>query len=94
MAMNPQRARHMEGGSSSSEQSGHDGKPSIFIHSHSAGHTVHVYHADGQHEVHEHEHGDAEGMAEHVHTYLSGGKHLLPQHDDETKSSEDNGGDF
>jgi hypothetical protein len=69
--MNPQRGRHMQGGKSE-EHGEHGGKPHMFIHSHSTGHTVHVFHNDGSHEAHEHPHGDTEGMAEHIHNELGG----------------------
>lgn len=69
--MNPQRARHMSGGEEE-HQGGNEHKPHIHIHSHQGGHTVHVMHHDGTHEKFEHGHGDAEGMAEHIHHYLGG----------------------
>lgn len=71
--MNPQRSRHMGGEEHGEHGGGGQGaKPSIFIHSHSGGHTVHVFHHDGSHEAHEHSSGDTESMAEHVHNYLGG----------------------
>lgn len=70
--MNRQRGRHMSGGQ---EQGGGNQakKPQITIHSHSAGHTVHIMHPDGQHEQHEHEDGDSHGIAEHIHEHLGNG---------------------
>jgi hypothetical protein len=53
--MNPQRGRHLEGGEQRPEESGD--KPDIFIH---GGHTIHVFHKDGTHEMHEH-HGESIG---------------------------------
>jgi hypothetical protein len=44
----------------------------MFIHSHQKGVTVHVFHHSGQHEMHEHQHGDAEGIAAHVHQHHGG----------------------
>jgi hypothetical protein len=72
MFMNKQRERHMAGGE---EQHGgqEHALPHIFVHSHSKGHTVHIHHADGGHEKHEHSHGDAEGIAAHIHEHLGGG---------------------
>lgn len=72
--MNKQRERHMSGGEEG-KGGGGGAKPSIHIHSHSKGHTVHIMHSNGMHEKHEHAHGDAEGIAQHVHTHLgeSGG---------------------
>ena len=49
-------------------------KPSIHIHSHAKGHTVHIFHKDGGHEKHEHPHGDASGIAQHIHDHLGGGQ--------------------
>lgn len=51
--------------------------PHIFIHSHASGHTVHVHHKakDGgkpKHEMHEHELGDHEGVANRVKQVLGG----------------------
>jgi hypothetical protein len=70
--MNRQRGRHM--GAHDEQQSGdHQGKPDIHIKSHAKGHTVHVMHQDGAHEKFEHDPGDTEGMAEHVHNFLGGG---------------------
>ena len=70
--MNRQRGRHMSGGE---EHHGgeHQAKPDIHIKSHSGGHTVHVMHQDGRHEKHEHEDGDTQGIAEHVHELLGNG---------------------
>jgi len=70
--MNRQRGRHM-GGGNSEEHHGGEAKPQIHIHSHSSGHTVPIMHPDGQHEKHEHEDGDAEGMAAHIHEHLGDG---------------------
>lgn len=84
--MNPAYGSMMEGAKSADKQSpgkeatneehkraGENKPPHIFIHSHDAGHTVHIHHGDGRHEQHEHEHGDVEGMAQHIHTYLGAG---------------------
>jgi hypothetical protein len=77
--MNPARGKHMslghEGNSAHGagdveDKSGQHKPPHIFIHSHSKGHTVHIHHADGGHEKHEHSHGDADGIAEHIHQHL------------------------
>jgi hypothetical protein len=57
----------------SPHDSGKHAMPNIHIHSHDGGHTVHVMHHDGTHEKHEHEAGDAEGMAEHLHTHFGTG---------------------
>ena len=51
--------------------SGQHHMPSIHIHSHAQGHTVHIMHPDGKHEKFEHEAGDSDGMAEHLHNHLS-----------------------
>jgi hypothetical protein len=67
--MNAQRGRHMGGGEQ--EHGGHGEKPSVFVHSHKNGHTVHVFHSDGSHEEHEHGH-DAESTADRVHEALGG----------------------
>ncbi len=83
--MNKQHGEHMKQGASEHHGEG-GGKPSIHIHSHSAGHTVHIMHPDGRHEQHEHEHGDAEGIAQHVHEHLgAGGEEHEPEgfHDDD-----------
>ena len=80
--MNPQYGKHMadgglddaaEGESSGDHQTGQGDRPNIHIHSHSKGHTVHILHQDGRHEKHEHGHGDAEGIAGHIHAQLGGG---------------------
>lgn len=47
-------------------------KPQIHVHSHERGHTVHVMHPDGRHEMHEHEPGDSDGVAERVRDAMSG----------------------
>jgi|HubBroStandDraft_3_1064219.scaffolds.fasta_scaffold705309_2 hypothetical protein len=81
--MNPQRGRHMsEGG----EQRPEDGnkKPDIFVQSHSGGHTVHVFHKDGRHEMREHGH-DAGSVADHVHEAL-GGNNEAEMHEDNAGS--------
>lgn len=69
--MNRQRGRHMSGGEE--HHGGGEAKPQIHIHSHENGHTVHIMHPDGQHEKHEHEDGDSEGMAAHIHEHLGNG---------------------
>ena len=80
--MNPHHGRHMSGkeetppepkGGKKGGSQGHGGKPHIHIHSHSAGHTVHVMHSDGRHESHEHPAGDTEGIASHIHENLGAG---------------------
>jgi hypothetical protein len=70
--MNKQHERHMSGGDSHEEHGGSGKHPSIHVHSHAKGHTVHVMHHDGRHEKHEHEHGDAEGIAAHIHEHIGG----------------------
>lgn len=46
--------------------------PSIFIHSHDDGHTVHVFHPDGRKEdPQEYEKGDADGIAGQIKDLLS-----------------------
>lgn len=54
------------------EEHGSGDAPSIHIHSHGKGTTVHIMHADGRHEAHEHGKGDADGVASHVHTHIGG----------------------
>lgn len=54
------------------QESGQHETPQIHIHSHDEGHTVHIMHSNGQHEKHEHEHGDAEGIASHIHQHIGG----------------------
>lgn len=81
--MNKQREAHMSGkapgGHADEAEGGHEGHasaahlPSIHIHSHAKGHTVHILHKDGRHEKHEHEAGDASGMAEHLQNHLAAG---------------------
>jgi hypothetical protein len=66
--MNPQRGRHISGeheehGEQRPEDHNGGDKPSIFIHSHSGGHTVHLFHSDGTHEI---------GNDDHVHEALGG----------------------
>jgi hypothetical protein len=78
--MNKQRERHMAGAEAGQhgDPSGHSQAhpPSIHIHSHDNGVTVHILHHDGQHEEHEHEKDDAEGIASHVHEHFGhGGGH-------------------
>jgi len=73
--MNRQRGRHMSGESEhedgGAQNQGQGAKhPHIAIHSHSQGHTVHITHPDGQHESHDHEAGDAEGIAAHIHQHI------------------------
>jgi hypothetical protein len=95
--MNRQRQRHMSGetehdrgredaaaATDGAESHGSE-KPSIHIHSHSAGHTVHIMHPDGQHESHEHELGDAEGITAHVHSHIGRDGEQRPgeEHEDE-----------
>lgn len=78
--MNPQHGKHMgeeedgrsEDKGSEKEKDGGARHPSIHVHSHSKGHTVHIMHPDGGHEKHEHSHGDAEGIAAHVHKHIGG----------------------
>jgi hypothetical protein len=78
--MNPQRGKHMEAGDVS-EESGQHHVPHIHIHPHhdeSGKHVkthVHIMHHDGKHEMHEHEPGDSEGIAAHVHQHF-GGHHM------------------
>ena len=48
--------------------------PHIFVHSHTAGHTVHIHHHNGQHEKHEHAKGDVEGIKSHIDQHLGGGE--------------------
>jgi hypothetical protein len=63
--MNKARGRHLMGGEQRPENE-HGQQPSIFIHSHAGGHTVHLFHADGTHEV---------GNDEHVHDALGHHEH-------------------
>jgi len=84
--MNPQRARHMSGGSS--EEHGGEAKPHIFVHSHKNGHTVHLFHNDGSHEEHEHGH-DAASVADRVHESLGGEQR--PEHDNEAGAESGSG---
>ena len=75
--MNPSMGKHMgspagEKAGDVDEKSGQHHPPQIHIHSHSKGHTVHVMHASGKHEKFEHEHGDSEGVAGHIHEHLGG----------------------
>lgn len=82
--MNPQRAKHMGQEHSGheapkeppAEHETHGGAehhaPSIHIHSHAKGHTVHIMHPSGAHEQHEHASGDAEGIASHIHEHIGG----------------------
>jgi hypothetical protein len=95
---NPALGKHMGGdypgkGSSTMEPhetSGNDGKmpPHIFHHSHSGGVTTHIFHHDGRHEMHEHSHGDADGMAAHVHEHHGGG---MEDHEQDENSGSMNG---
>jgi hypothetical protein len=62
---------------------GHGSMPHMHIHTHAKGHTVHIMHPNGKHEKHEHEHGDAEGIAAHVHEHFVGGG--MPQEDSGTE---------
>jgi hypothetical protein len=74
--MNPSVGRHLgqqqepEPNEHADGEEGSEHKPSIHIHSHSKGHTVHIMHKDGTHEKHEHGPGDAEGIAQHIHEQL------------------------
>jgi hypothetical protein len=74
--MNKQHEAHMQGKSEdkdgASKESGSNEAPSIHVHSHAKGHTVHILHPDGQHEQHEHEPGDADGIAQHIHEHIGG----------------------
>lgn len=83
--MNPARAKHMgstgnmgasesqaDGAGDVDQESGQHTAPSIHIHSHDQGHTVHIMHANGKSEKSEHEHGDAEGIAAHIHSHIGG----------------------
>lgn len=77
--MNPAHGKHMEGKKEApiheapAHEEQHGGEaPSIHIHSHSKGTTVHIMHSDGRHEAHEHGKGDAEGIAAHIHTHIGG----------------------
>lgn len=77
--MNPQRAKHMGqehgGGHEAPAEGKHEGggsHPHIFIHSHAKGHTVHIHHPSGEHEMHEHPKGDSEGIASHIHEHIGG----------------------
>jgi len=70
-------APHSDAGPSASaqdvtEDTGQHHAPSIHIHSHAAGHTVHIMHKDGTHTKTEHSHGDAEGIAAHIHKHIGG----------------------
>lgn len=67
--MNPARGRHMSG-EDGKDKGGKGKHPHIHIHSHPKGHTVHIMHPDGRHEMHEHAKGDAEGISEHIHQHL------------------------
>lgn len=71
--MNKQHGQHMAGGEDGKEKGGKSKHPSIHIHSHAKGHTVHIMHPDGAHEKHEHGKGDADGIAEHIHNHLGSG---------------------
>jgi hypothetical protein len=73
--MNKQHGAHMQGnkGEPSKDVGEKDGQhhaPSIHIHSHSKGHTVHVMHHSGEHTKHEHGHGDVEGIKAHIDKHL------------------------
>jgi len=54
------------------KETGQHHAPSIHIHSHSKGHTVHVLHSNGHHEKSEHAHGDTEGIKAHIDQHLGG----------------------
>jgi hypothetical protein len=47
--------------------------PHVHIHSHDAGHTMHVMHQDGSHEMHHFAPGDTAGMQEILQAHLGGG---------------------
>lgn len=75
--MNKQHGKHMghDEAAPAAEHGEHhaagaEHKPSIHIHSHAKGHTVHIMHKDGAHEKHEHEHGDTEGIKAHIDEHL------------------------
>lgn len=51
-----------EGGEKKSEHKGGGKHPHVHIHSHEAGHTMHVMHEDGSHEMHHFGPGDTAGM--------------------------------
>jgi hypothetical protein len=46
-------------------------EPSIFMHSHAKGVTVHIHHPSGKHEKHEHAHGDVAGMKGHIDKHMA-----------------------
>lgn len=84
--MNPQRGRHMGGGENEGGAHGEQ-KPHVFVHSHSGGHTVHLFHSDGRHEMQEHGH-DADSAADHVRESLGGGNNEgeMNEHDEDSGS--------
>lgn len=47
--------------------------PHIHIHSHGSGHTMHVMHPDGAHEMHHFGPGDTDGMKEVMDQHMGGG---------------------
>ena len=74
-SMNKQREGHMNEEPPAphgkpTEGHGPSTHPHIHVHSHAKGHTVHVMHADGGHDQHEHAPGDAEGIAQHIRTHI------------------------
>jgi len=67
-----------EAGGSPTHGKGGGSHPHIAVHSHSAGHTVHITHPDGRHESHDHAAGDAEGIAAHIHQHIGGQEESAP----------------
>jgi hypothetical protein len=53
--------------------------PHMSIHTHAAGHEVHITHGDGTHEHHHHELNDSEGLKAHIDRHFSGGKGSAPE---------------
>jgi hypothetical protein len=89
--MNKAHGAHMTGKPQSAEpsgdvhqESGEHHAPSIHIHSHSAGHTVHIMHKDGRHTKTEHQSGDTEGIKAHIEQHLGS-----PEGNDHGGSSEE-----
>jgi len=75
--MNKQREKHITGSNEGDAGDVDKGKgqhhaPSIHIHSHSKGMTVHTMHHDGQHSKQEFKKGDHEAVADHVANELGG----------------------
>lgn len=77
--MNKQREEHMNEGEGHHDDRHSEHMPSIHIHSHAKGHTVHIMHPSGEHEKHEHEHGDVEGIMGHIHEHLGTGAEMSPE---------------